>query len=133
VSHTNHNKHSAYLIQTSELTGFMAGEIAIIANVARYHRSSTPKTKHPYYATLPDPEQDTVRKLASILRIADALDRDHAGRIKSVSCRYDDKTIYLTAHCTRANETTEYRIEERADLLREVFARKVELAIELAT
>ena len=133
VSHTNHNKHSAYLIQNSELTGFMAGEIAIIANVARYHRSSMPRTKHPYYATLPDPEQDTVRKLAAILRIADALDRDHASRIKSVSCRYDDKTIYLTAHCTRANETTQYRIEERADLLREVFARKVELAIELAT
>lgn len=133
VSHTNHNKHSAYLIQNSELTGFMASEIALIANVARYHRSSTPKTRHPYYSALPVPEQETVRKLAAILRIADALDRDHAGRIKSVSCRYDDDTIYLTAHSTRASEATQYRIEERADLLREVFARQVELAIELAT
>ncbi len=133
VSHTNHNKHSAYLIHNSELTGFMAGEVAIIANVARYHRSSTPKVKHPFFSVLQDPEQDTVRKLASILRVADALDRDHEGRIKSVSCKYDDKTIYLTAHCSRASDATRYRIEERVDLLQEVFAREVELALELAT
>ncbi len=116
VAHTNHNKHSAYLIENSELTGFMTSEVAIIANVARYHRSSLPKAKHPYFSVLPAPEQDTVRKLASILRVADALDRDHEGRIKSVGCKYDDDTIYLTAHCSRASDATRYRIEERVHI-----------------
>src|SRR5207253_1056075 len=53
VSHTGHHKHSAYLIQYSELIGFTASEVAIIANTARYHRTSLPKAKHPYYAALP--------------------------------------------------------------------------------
>ena len=35
VSHTGHNKHSAYLIKNSELTGFTSSEIALIANIAR--------------------------------------------------------------------------------------------------
>jgi exopolyphosphatase/guanosine-5'-triphosphate,3'-diphosphate pyrophosphatase len=127
VAPTNHHKHSAYLIQNSELTGFTAAELALIANIARYHRSSLPKAKHPYYSALPAEERAVVRKLAAILRIADALDRDHEGRVKGLTCEFGKETVRLIAACTRASETAQWRVEERADLFSEEFGRKLEL------
>lgn len=127
VSHTNHNKHSAYLIYHSEITGFMASEIAIIANIARYHRSSLPKLKHPYYIALPEEDRDVVRKLSAFLRIADALDRDHQGQVRNLTCRFDSETIYLTVTCARVSDAMRYRLEERAGLFTEVFSRRLEL------
>jgi exopolyphosphatase/guanosine-5'-triphosphate,3'-diphosphate pyrophosphatase len=130
VSHSNHNKHSAYLIQNSELTGFMASELAIIANVARYHRSAVPKLKHPYYAALPEGDQELVRKLGALLRLADVLDRDHQSRVRELKAEFDDKTIYLTAVSSDVSDATPYRFEERSDLLRDIFGRHVEFVVE---
>jgi exopolyphosphatase/guanosine-5'-triphosphate,3'-diphosphate pyrophosphatase len=127
VSHTGHNKHSAYLIQHSDWSGFTASELAIIANVARYHRSSIPKAKHPYYAAQSPEDRATVRKLAAILRIADALDRDHEGRVRSVSCEIDENVVRITAVCSRESETALWRLEERADLFHNEFGREIEL------
>lgn len=132
VAHSNHNKHSAYLIQNSELTGFMASELAIIANVARYHRSSMPKMKHPYFAALPEGDRELVRKLSAILRVADVFDREHLSRIRELKADFDDDTIYLTAVSAQLSDATPYRVEERSDLLSEVFGRRVRFEIEQA-
>ncbi len=130
VSHTDHHKHSAYLIENSELTGFTASEVAIIANVARYHRSTLPKPKHAYFAKLPAETRTVVRKLAALLRIADALDRDHEGRVRGVRAELDAKTVRVFAISTRPSETTLWRMEERADLFEQEFGRRVELIAE---
>lgn len=127
ISHTGHNKHSAYLIQNSEWTGFTAAELAIVSNVARYHRSSMPKLKHPYYAKLPTADRELVRKLAALLRVADALDRDHEGRVRDVHSEIHDDVVRLTAICSRASEAASWRVEERADLFNLEFGRRVEL------
>lgn len=127
VSHTGHHKHSAYLIQHSELTGFTASEIAIIANVARYHRSSLPKLKHPYYAALSEEDREIVRKLAALLRITDALDRDHQGRVRRLSCESGKDAVRLTAVCSQDYDTARWRVEERSDLFTEVFGKRIEL------
>ncbi len=130
VSHTGHNKHSAYLIQNSDWSGFTASELSIIANVARYHRSSTPKGKHPYYAAHSAEDRAVVRKLAAILRLADALDRDHEGRVRSVSCEIDETVVRITAVCSRESETALWRVEERADLFQDEFGLQVELIVD---
>jgi exopolyphosphatase/guanosine-5'-triphosphate,3'-diphosphate pyrophosphatase len=131
VSHTEHNKHSAYLIDHSELTGFTASEVSVIANIARYHRSSLPKPKHPYFIALPEEDRDVVRRLAAILRIADALDRDHQGRVRSLRCELDESFVRVIVACARESDTTRWRVEERSDLFHEVYGRGIELATEL--
>ncbi|HTY10282.1 MAG TPA: Ppx/GppA phosphatase family protein [Bacteroidota bacterium] len=87
VSHAQHHRHSYYLIRNSELLGFTENEKEIIANVARYHRKSHPKMKHEGYSRLSADERDVVMKLASMLRIADGLDRTHFSVIKSLRCK----------------------------------------------
>ena len=79
VSQSSHHKHSAYLIQHAGLRGFSPREVDLIAQVARYHRKSAPKASHPAYAALPEADRALLRRLAAILRVADGLDRAHAG------------------------------------------------------
>ena len=126
VAHTAHHKHSAYLIQHSELTGFTASEIAVIANVARYHRSSVPKLKHPYYARINDRDRELVRTLAALLRLADTLDRDHEGSVLNLRCEIGETTVRLIANSSRDVETVRRRLEERADLFMQVFNHTLE-------
>ncbi|HEU0174671.1 MAG TPA: Ppx/GppA phosphatase family protein [Blastocatellia bacterium] len=127
VSHTGHHKHSAYLIQNSDLTGFTSPEIAVIANVAYYHRGTLPKAKHEYYSELRVQDREVARKLAALLRLADALDRDHEGSVRGLSCEIGADKVRIVALCSREAETMRWRLEERADLFIEVFGREVEL------
>jgi exopolyphosphatase/guanosine-5'-triphosphate,3'-diphosphate pyrophosphatase len=128
VSHTGHHKHSAYLIQNSELTGFTSPEIAVIANVAYYHRGGAPKSKRESYTDLRVQDREVVRKLAALLRLADALDRDHEGHVRGLRCEIGDDEVRVVAICSREAETMRWRLEERADLFAEVFGREVKLA-----
>ena len=85
VSHAGHHKHSYYVIRNSEhLTGFTDHEIELVALIARYHRKSFPRPKHPEFATLGPGDQQLVRSCAGLLRIAIALDRTHDQRVATV-------------------------------------------------
>jgi exopolyphosphatase/guanosine-5'-triphosphate,3'-diphosphate pyrophosphatase len=85
VSHSGHHKHSYYVIRNSEhLTGFTDREVELIAQVARYHRKSAPRKKHPEFAVLSGEDQGRVRTLAGLLRVAVGLDRNHTAQVASV-------------------------------------------------
>jgi exopolyphosphatase/guanosine-5'-triphosphate,3'-diphosphate pyrophosphatase len=68
-----------------------------------------------------------VRKLAALLRLADALDRDHEGHVRGLRCEIGDDRVRIQAICSCEDETMRWRLEERADLFAEVFGREVEL------
>lgn len=85
LSHSNHHRHSHYLIKNSDMLGYTDNEKEIIGNIARYHRKSHPKPKHEAYALLSVEDQRLVRMLAGIMRIADGLDRTHSSSVKAVN------------------------------------------------
>ena len=87
ISFAKHHKHSLRLIRQSDLPALTADERLVVANVARYHRKAKPKASHPDFAELPDGLQDTVRRLAAILRLADGLDRAHENAVTDLSAR----------------------------------------------
>jgi exopolyphosphatase/guanosine-5'-triphosphate,3'-diphosphate pyrophosphatase len=98
VSHAGHHKHSYYVIRNSELlTGFTDREIELIAQVARYHRKSAPRKKHPEFASLQRDDQQRVRVLAGILRVAVGLDRNHGRRVTRVRVADDDRRLVIGA------------------------------------
>ena len=79
VAQSAHHKHSAYLIRHAELRGFTPREIELVALLSRYHRKSAPKSSHPEFAALSAADQALVTRWVGILRVADGLDRSHAG------------------------------------------------------
>jgi len=98
ISYSGHHKHSYYLIKNGDLRGFHPDEIEVMALVARYHRRGTPRRSHHEYAQLPAPLRKTVRTLASILRVAESLDRSHAQPISGLEVRDRGDDIALMLH-----------------------------------
>jgi exopolyphosphatase/guanosine-5'-triphosphate,3'-diphosphate pyrophosphatase len=84
IAYKKHHKHSYYLIKTSGPSSFDAGELDIIANVARYHRKSHPCPKDLPFGQLSALQQDVVRKLTAILRVADGLDYGRQSKVEKV-------------------------------------------------
>jgi exopolyphosphatase/guanosine-5'-triphosphate,3'-diphosphate pyrophosphatase len=133
ISHSRHHLHSYYIIRNSEqLTGFTDHEIELIAQVARYHRKSAPKDKHPEFARLSRQDQDVVRKLAGMLRVAIGLDRTEAGVVRRLSCHHDDGVLSIRLETTGADASMEvYTATARRGLLEEALG--VEVGFVLAT
>jgi len=77
VNHSGHHKHAYHLIMHSDLAGWSAREIELIANVARYHRRAYPSRSHANFARLAKPDRPLVRRLAALLRLGVALNRSH--------------------------------------------------------
>ena len=99
VNHSAHHKHSYYLIRNGGLLGYTEAEIEVIANLARYHRKSSPKKKHENYRLLPSKEyRALVDQLSAILRVAVALDRRQIGAIAHIECDYDNDEKELRLH-----------------------------------
>ena len=132
ISHSSHHKHSLYLIRHSEALGFNNDEIAIVANVARYHRKSHPKNRHPDFAELRKQDQQTVRVLAAILRVADGLDRTHDGRVESIDLQQSEDEITLRVCCRTGSAPTFeiWSVNRKKELMEEVFGRHVEVLVE---
>jgi exopolyphosphatase/guanosine-5'-triphosphate,3'-diphosphate pyrophosphatase len=84
IGRNGHHKHSYYLIKNGGLLGHSEEEVALIANIARYHRGSEPKLSHDSYVLLSDSEKQIVSDMAAILRLAEALDRSHRQIVKRV-------------------------------------------------
>jgi len=132
VSHSEHHKHSYYLIRHSDrLAGFTDHEIELIALVARYHRKSAPKPKHLEFARLRPDDQDRVRTLAGILRVGIALDRSHDGRVASLTVRRANGGGAIRIRVVPADGADTalelQTAEERKDLLEHVLGHRVEI------
>ncbi|MBI9070346.1 MAG: Ppx/GppA family phosphatase [Melioribacteraceae bacterium] len=130
ISHSQHHKHSQYFIRNSELLGYNNTEIYIIANVARYHRKSHPQNKHTDFAILSEDNQQIVKKLSGILRIADSLDRSHKQNIKNISCNVNDERVVIKAEYEGDYPDVEvWSLERKKLLFEEVFGKTVELEL----
>lgn len=96
ISRAKHHLHSSYIIRNSDfLTGFTLREVELIAETARYHRKSMPKRKHPEFAALRPEDQQVVKVLCAILRIAVALERTHTRAVRALHCKRDDRRLII--------------------------------------
>ncbi|GBF81251.1 Ppx/GppA phosphatase family protein [Aphanothece sacrum] len=111
ISHAAHHKHSYYLIRHGELLGFAEIDLETIANIARYHRKSSPKRKHEDYSKLPDKYRKIIKQLSAILRLAVALDRRQIEAIKEIECKYDAEYKKLHLHLVAVNPDDDCALE----------------------
>ncbi|MEI8134054.1 MAG: Ppx/GppA phosphatase family protein [bacterium] len=130
ISHTEHHLHSYYIISHADLLGFTNEEVLIIANIARYHRKSHPKLKHEGFAALhTDEHRDLVRKLASILRIAEGFDRGNIGIVRSVKTTLSRNSVEFKLkrkhNAPRDLELEIWGAERKKMLFEEVYGREV--------
>ncbi|MEM9466945.1 MAG: Ppx/GppA phosphatase family protein [Actinomycetota bacterium] len=131
VAHAAHHKHSYYLIRHSEhLAGFNEQELELVAQVARYHRKSNPRPKHAEFAALDAADQQRIRVLAGILRIAIGLDRTYRRVVERIAvCIDDDLTIAVSVPTGADVELELFTARERAGLLELALAKSVDFVV----
>jgi exopolyphosphatase/guanosine-5'-triphosphate,3'-diphosphate pyrophosphatase len=121
IAHDSHHKHTLYLIKHSELTGFSESERNVIANVARYHRGALPRERHLDFASLNQTDRDTVWRLGSIVRIADALDRRYDGRVRDLRCTLDGKLAHIQLRSDQPCDREIQAAEQKGDMFEQAF------------
>lgn len=121
IAHESHHKHSLYLIKFSELTGFSEAERLLIANIARYHRGTAPKERHPEYSILNQADRETVCRLGAILRVSDALDKSYDCRVKDVRCIRNGQMIQMQLKSSLSCEKEILAAEQKGDLFESAF------------
>lgn len=127
IHYRGHHKHAYYLITNAVLDAFDQREIEIIAHVARYHRGAAPKPHHPTLAPLKPWQQRIIRKLAVLLRVADALDRTHASRVEEVYGSIAVRRVTLEVMSRYAVDLELEAAREHARLFRKVFGSALRL------
>jgi exopolyphosphatase/guanosine-5'-triphosphate,3'-diphosphate pyrophosphatase len=125
VNLRGHHKHAQYILSVSEIFGLSRDDMAIISNIARYHRRAAPNKSHLAYMALDSDARVQVNKLGAILRVANALDADHLQKVREVKVLREDEQWVLEVD--GGGDLTLERLAAlaRADLLTEVFGRKV--------
>ncbi len=125
IAEPKHHKHSYYLIKSSGMKSFNKLDLELVANIARYHRKAHPSQKHLGFSQLSPANQDIVRKLSSLLRVADALDFRRERRVESVSCALKSKVLTVSVASTANVQEEIAWAEKKGKLIQEVFNTKL--------
>jgi exopolyphosphatase/guanosine-5'-triphosphate,3'-diphosphate pyrophosphatase len=128
VKSSGHNRHGQYIVANSEIFGLPRDELDIIANVIRYHRGDLPSEADIEYISLQREERTLVLKMASVLRVADAMDRGHTQHIHIHTVERRAETIVLHTQGGRDISLELMGVEEKSGLFQNVFGYKVILS-----
>ena len=121
VSSRSHHKHSMYLILNSDLFGLTHEDMTVTALIARYHRRALPGPTHPEYAALDRDRRIQVSKMAALLRVADALDRNHIQQVQDITLSREKDQFVIAVRNVEDLTIERLALKEKADLFEEVY------------
>jgi exopolyphosphatase/guanosine-5'-triphosphate,3'-diphosphate pyrophosphatase len=127
---SGHHRQSARLIREHGWRHFNTESVAIIAQVARYHRKSPPDLEHEEYAALSPAERVRVQQLAALLRIADGLDHSHQQFVQRLKAELPTGRIFIRLITSRPCTREIAAATKKSDLARAIFQREVAFAVE---
>ena len=130
ISRRGHHKHSLYVIKNADLRGFAPDEVAVIANVARYHRAGLPGEQHADYARLSEADRRLVNELAALLRLANGLDRSHFQNVTHLDVVLTAETLRLRVQTKADPQLDVWAARRGASLFRRTFGRHVVVEME---
>ena len=127
ININDHHKHSLYIINASPIVGLMPMQKKIVANIARYHNKSFPKLRHENYISLSEEDRERVRKLSAILRLADAIDFEHAGRVVKLTASMPKDCLILDLNGSSDLSLTKWAVRKQSTLFQNVFHMDVQV------
>jgi exopolyphosphatase/guanosine-5'-triphosphate,3'-diphosphate pyrophosphatase len=128
VSLSGHHKHTFHLVQSSPLIGLNPLQKMVVANVARYHRKSLPSLKHEPFLALRPAQRREVARLAALLRLADALDVEHAGKVKGFVLQKRKRNLALEIRGKGDLLLEKWALARKSDLFEKTFKMKLTVA-----
>jgi exopolyphosphatase/guanosine-5'-triphosphate,3'-diphosphate pyrophosphatase len=133
LSFNDHHLHSHYIISNADLLGFEPKEIAIIANIARFHRKKLPSKKALKATGLNDASNDSIAILSTFLRFAEKLDRSHCGLVQKAEFSKTGKDqVLLTFYSETDCSLEEWSIEQNSQAFYEAFNKQLRVSCSTA-
>ncbi len=128
ISSNSYHKHSSYLVEAAEIFGLRKTDKNIVSNLVRYHRGAHPQETHELYAALSRPDRSIVSKLASLLRVACALDKSHQQKIRNFTLENTEDNYVIWVGEDLGDITQERdSVAKRGILFSEVFGTGITL------
>ncbi|MHB2020692.1 MAG: Ppx/GppA phosphatase family protein [Candidatus Xenobia bacterium] len=125
INISGHHKHSWYLLAASPIVGLSDQQRHVVANVARYHRKSSPSLRHEPYKLLSPKDRLGVTKLAALLRLADALDAEHGSKVQKLKAEFKRPRLVLHLEGDGDLLLEKWSLSRKAALFEEVFGIKL--------
>jgi len=122
-----HHKHTQYLLAASEIFGLSGDDVALVSNVARYHRRGLPQKSHLPYMALDREDRVRTNKLGALLRVANALDAEHLQKVRDLRVRQETDRWLLEVDAAGDLTMERMATTARADLFVDVFGRTLVL------
>jgi exopolyphosphatase/guanosine-5'-triphosphate,3'-diphosphate pyrophosphatase len=125
IRSSGHQKHGQYIVAHSEVFGLHQGELNLISNVIRYHRGDAPAEADIDYISLQREDRLLVLKMASLLRVADCLDRGHSQHIRTISVEKQQDMVVLRTSGIVDTSIERLGLEDKGDMFQDVFGYRV--------
>ncbi len=120
VNLRRHYFFSYRLIFSSDIIGFTEREKEVIANIAHYHSKGTPSDLDGNFSRLDRLERVKVAKLASMIRIADSIDRSHRQKATSCEVRLHGDNLEITVSPREDFSLEQWTFDDKADFFEHV-------------
>jgi exopolyphosphatase/guanosine-5'-triphosphate,3'-diphosphate pyrophosphatase len=127
IAYERHHRHSFHLISFAKLPGFNAKEIRLIASIARYHQGSLPRSRHEAMQGLTKSDRQLVEQMASLLKLADGLDRTKGQRIERIEVDVEPQGVRVRVFGESELDVEIHGAQGRSDLFVRTFDRPIEI------
>ena len=121
-----HAKRSALLIHSSEQLPFTMEERGTIGLLALSHRGKSRFGESGYFGLLLPEQQEAVRILAGILRVADGLDGLHRSRVTALRCNIADGKVICTVVASSDCSEEISLARKKADVLEQALGKPIQ-------
>jgi exopolyphosphatase/guanosine-5'-triphosphate,3'-diphosphate pyrophosphatase len=130
VASSAHHKHTLYLIKHADLAGFTETEQLVVANIARYHRRSIPRSRHADWTALSVEDREGVVRASTLLRLAKALDFGRQGTVRGLDASFDSGHLRIAFDAFAPPDVELRALERKAHHIPRVFGVDLQVVIE---
>jgi exopolyphosphatase / guanosine-5'-triphosphate,3'-diphosphate pyrophosphatase len=127
VDYDDHHHHSRYLILNAGLPGFTPREVALIAQIARYHRKGTPAFGE-LAPLMVKGDARLLDRCATLLRLAEDLERSRDQLVREARAEPRDGAVRLHLVAEGDVRVPLWAAAREQDLFERAFDRRLEIA-----
>jgi exopolyphosphatase/guanosine-5'-triphosphate,3'-diphosphate pyrophosphatase len=127
IDYDDHHKHSRYLILNGGLPGYQPAEVALIAQIARYHRKGIPELG-PFRALARKGDAERLTRCATLVRLAEGLERARDQMVEHAHVAASDGEVRLDLVASGDVSVPRWAAARETELFQLAFDRRLVVA-----